>query len=92
MDIKCTILSIIKKNQDIFPESMLYYVQNDSHKDVLDSLNFIRLVVLIEDEFGIEFDDSMLNYNEFADYDLLINYISKLINDKNRDENNAQNQ
>ena len=45
----------------------------------VNSLNFIEIVVKIEDEFSIEFEDDKLMYNSFATIDDLISYVKTLI-------------
>lgn len=48
---------------------------NDSN---INSLNFIEIVVKIEDEFNIEFEDDKLMFNSFATIDDLISYVKML--------------
>jgi len=37
----------------------------------LDSLSYVKLIVLLEEKFGIEFDDSLLNSNEATMQDII---------------------
>ncbi len=44
----------------------------------LNSLFFIKLVVQLEDEFDIIFDDEKLDYKSFANLDELTRYVNSL--------------
>ena len=43
------------------------------------SLNFLRLIVAVEDTFGFEFDNDYLDLNQFSDVQSLITYIESNI-------------
>lgn len=45
----------------------------------LNSLHYIKIVVDIENEFDIEFDDENLDNNTFKNIEYLSNYVKKLI-------------
>lgn len=45
----------------------------------LNSISFIKLVVLIENEFGIEFDDEDLDVKKFTGFNDVISYIQHRI-------------
>lgn len=46
----------------------------------INSFLFIRLVVVIENEFGFEFDDECLDYNKFKTLSDLIIYVEEKLN------------
>lgn len=48
----------------------------------LTSISFIRLLVLLEDKFDIEVDDSELDYENFSNINNLANMIQKMIDKK----------
>lgn len=49
----------------------------------INSLNFIKIIVELEDEFGIEFDDSQINYELLNNIEELVKLI-KRSTDKNK--------
>ncbi|WP_434752089.1 acyl carrier protein [Paenibacillus amylolyticus] len=44
---------------------------------VLNSINFVKVVVAIESEFNIEFEDEDLDMNNFENFQKLISYIEE---------------
>lgn len=44
------------------------------------SIEFIELIVELEEEFNCEFDDSLLSNNSFLSLNSLIEYLSKIAN------------
>lgn len=44
----------------------------------INSLNFIKIIVLLEDMFEIEFDDNYLSYEKFSTIDSMVDYIKSL--------------
>ena len=46
----------------------------------LDSLSFVELIVNLEAEFGISFDDEQLNIYDYATVQDIINFVEELIN------------
>lgn len=45
----------------------------------INSVDFIKLIVLIENEFEIEFDDTHLEYTKFGKFEDFIKYIESKI-------------
>ena len=43
----------------------------------INSISFVKIMVAIEQEYGIEVDDDDLDINKFKNLDGLVNYISK---------------
>ena len=70
---------VIKIVDDIADEK---YIDNETQLNTklielgIDSLRFIRLIVQLEEEFDIEFDDNDLMLENFKDIQMLITYIS----------------
>jgi len=53
------------------------FLPDDNLKDIgLNSLSMIRVVVKLENEFNIEFDDEMLSFDQIITLDDLVTYIS----------------
>lgn len=53
---------------------------DDTFMDIgLNSIDFIKVVVALEEELGLEFEDQYLNINSFKNLQVFINYLkSKL--------------
>ena len=47
----------------------------------INSISFIKLVVLLENEFGFEIEDENLDYKKLATLEGLISYIESVIRD-----------
>lgn len=45
----------------------------------IDSISFIKIIVAIEDEFKIEFEDDHLDFTKFASKKTLCNSIERLV-------------
>lgn len=57
-----------------------YITQEGVFADInIDSITYIKVVIAIEDQFGIEFDDDMLDFEQFNSVDVLVHYISENI-------------
>ncbi len=69
------ILEVIKNN--VNPESSLEKITLDSPISSLglSSINFIKIVVVLENEFGFEFNDEELNISHFGTVQELIHYV-----------------
>lgn len=51
----------------------------DLSKHGMDSMNFIELAVFIEKEFGFQFKDSDLNFDNFITLDKITSYVKERI-------------
>lgn len=57
---------------------------NESAKDTImtdldfNSIEFIELIIILEEEFNCEFDDSLLSSKNFFSLNVLVDYISKI--------------
>jgi len=77
-DIKKTILNIILSN--IGERATGDITMDASTSNIgLDSIAFIKIVVLLESEFDIEFEDDMLSINEFPTIKTIFEYIESII-------------
>ena len=50
------------------------------------SITLVQLVVNIEKEFNIEFDDAMLGFESLINFNNLIEYVKKKVSEVNVDE------
>jgi len=56
---------------------------NDEFKNIgLNSISFVRLVVALEDKFGIEFSDEYLDYEHYNTVTDFCNYVRELLEQK----------
>lgn len=69
------------KNENFNCNKFIKEVTEDTQFEELqlDSISFIKLVVAIETEFDIEFEDAMLDYNSIKELKDLIIIIEKKI-------------
>lgn len=75
------ILKLLEKSEEEYCDDLSDFIKgNDSAKDGIDSLTFIRFVVLLEEDKNIEFDDDKLSLECFENARSLINYITLLEN------------
>ncbi|WP_339256973.1 phosphopantetheine-binding protein [Paenibacillus sp. FSL P2-0136] len=72
--IKGSVLSILKRNLELGEEEPLE-LDDDLLLLGINSINFIRIVVDFETEFGFEFGEEELDYNLFRTAGKLIEYI-----------------
>lgn len=80
MDIKKKIIEILERNSKLknIDATMLDKITfNDLG---VNSLNFIKIIVEIEDEFEMEFDDDQINYDLLNNINDLVSLIEEKIN------------
>ncbi len=65
-------LGIQENNEAFNPNTSLFSLG-------INSIIFIKIIVSIETEFGIEFADDDLDYNRFPNFDSLISYVKNKI-------------
>lgn len=53
----------------------------------MDSLNYIKSIVLLEEKFNIKFEDDYLDINQFKNIGDLVEYIKNSVNDKSENYN-----
>ena len=77
---------ILEKDlKDILLENgITNYNINSSFLDIgLNSISFIKLIVNIEKEFGIEIDDEYLDFTNVNNFETMYNIVYKIICNKN---------
>lgn len=80
-DIINYIINRLEKNTELNEKSNIICTSTKMSELVLDSLSFIELVVDLEMEFGIEFEDSMLQLGAFEAINDIVEYVYKKIKD-----------
>lgn len=76
-EIERKLREIFKNNLDVEGEIGL---EDNLGTIGLNSVSFIKIIVAIEKEFDIEFEDESLNYNVFKNIKELIIYIENKLN------------
>ena len=71
------VLQIIKTNIDLEDPSEEIGLEDDLLLLGINSISFVKIVVALEDEFDMEFDDEDLDYSLFRNANILIDYIKK---------------
>lgn len=71
------ITEVIEKKLDV--SEVVISVDEDLKSVGINSLNFIKLIIAIENEFDIEFEDEYLDYNQYSSLKQLAEYVDKLI-------------
>jgi len=76
-DVENKIRSIIGDNIDLIVPIDSIGLEDDLSGLGVNSVSFIKMVVAIETEFGFEFDDDSLDFNNFKTIGDLSSYINK---------------
>ena len=73
MDIEKIVLDMLKKfmNVDKFDEN------KDIFEYGIDSIDFVKIIIGLENVFGISFDGEYLDYNDLVTVKNIISYIEK---------------
>lgn len=74
-EIEARVKTIIRASIDIQIQEDSINLKNRFSDFGIDSLLYIKIVVLIENEFGLKFDDDALNMETFSDIQSFITYI-----------------
>lgn len=79
MDLENNIKNIVSSHIDIAIEPSK--MQNSDGLDYLgiNSINFMRIVIELEEMYNFEFDIEMLDFEVYANLGKLIDYVKKLI-------------
>lgn len=79
MNIREKIIEILSSNSDI-DNTIQYLHRNDDLTQLeMNSISFIKTVIMLESEFGFVFDDEALDYNKFTSLNLLCDYVEHMI-------------
>ena len=73
------LLAIIKETINVTDDILIDENTNLTNDLHFGSLDFIKLVVKIENEYDIEFDDDFLDFNKFNRFSDLAKYIGELV-------------
>lgn len=73
------VLNIIKANIDLEDSIEEIKLDDDLLLLGINSLSFVKIVVALENEFNMEFNEDDLDYELFRNADALINYIKSKI-------------
>ena len=74
-NIETKIRAIIEENAEMQKDFSHITSDIDLKNIGINSITFIKIVVSIETEFGIEFEDEDLDYNKFPNIKSLVNYV-----------------
>ena len=74
-NIETKIRAIIGENAEMQKDFSHIASDIDLKNIGINSITFIKIVVSIETEFGIEFEDEDLDYNKFPNIKSLVNYV-----------------
>ena len=73
------IIDIIKENSS-YPEVEGYLNENDDLTEIgLDSISFIKIIVALEQNYDIEFDDISLDFSNFDSFNKLCDFVKESI-------------
>ncbi|WP_024832489.1 acyl carrier protein [Ruminiclostridium josui] len=81
-NVEMKVVSILKEYSDKKDLSGAQILNNDFRGLGVNSLNFIKIVVAIEEEFDIVFDDSQINYELFGNVQDIVSLVEKELNNK----------
>lgn len=70
---------ILKKMQDAINDESVVLGYDSAVSDFFDSITFMKMVVALESEFDIEFDDEILLIENFPTVDSIISYVESKI-------------
>lgn len=82
MEIRDKIIEIISSYCNI--DDLKGYLENNDDLSVfgINSISFIKMVIIFENDFKIEFDDEALSFTNFHSFNALHNYILSLMNNR----------
>lgn len=73
------VIEIICSNLDSADMADLILKSNDLTEFGLNSLSFIKIIVKLEDEFGVEFNDDEINYLNYKSVDKILELVQNKI-------------
>lgn len=75
------ILKLLEQSEEEYCDDLCDFIKgNDLARDGIDSLTFIKFIVLLEKVKNIEFDDNKLSLESFENARALIDYITSIEN------------
>lgn len=78
-DIELKVGEIIKNNI-VYEGDVKQLYKEDFRKLGINSINFIKIVIALESEFDIEFDDEMLDNTMFYSFENIVSYVKEKCN------------
>lgn len=79
------VIEIIKENVEL-PEDILKMNGDTTFEDLkITSIDFIKIIVAVEAEYGFEFDDDELDYSNFNTIYDVVEYIIRVNTDERKD-------
>lgn len=79
-EIQGRLIKVMKETLGDFVEGISTIKPDDDLSSFgVNSVNFIKLVVAVEEEFGFEFDDEQLDFNNFKTINGIVEYIKEWI-------------
>lgn len=81
-EIKSRLINILKENNIIDDSSESSFIENGLNVLGINSMTFIKVIVVVEEEFDIEFDDLELDFQLFGSLDDLVKLIQKKVEEK----------
>lgn len=77
------LIKMLKSSTDEYCPGLYDFINgNIDAREEIDSLTFIKFVVLIEEKVKVEFEDEKLSLSYFKNIDELLNYVSYLEKEK----------
>lgn len=82
MNIEEKVIEIIRNNTNAKELTLSEYKDINMNQLGINSLNFIKIIVDLEETFDIEFDDDKINYELMNNIEQLIELILKMTSSK----------
>lgn len=79
MNVEEKVIEILKRNTNLANVELSDLSKVSLNDLGFNSLNFIKVIVELEDMFDIEFDDNQINYKLLSNIQKLVEMIKKLI-------------
>ena len=81
MEIENKIKDIVSLHVDVALDT--HKIQDNDFLDVLgiNSINFMRIVIEIEEMYGFEFDVDMLGFDVYSNFGDFVKYVKKIVSE-----------
>ncbi len=83
MEIREMIISILSVYSKLENTNQYLHENDDLNKLGMNSFTFVKMVVALEREFNISFDDADLDYSKFTSLNMLCNYVEDMMRASN---------